>query len=113
RGVGGYPINISYSSGTTTDQEASWVGLGWNINPGTITRNMRGLPDDFDGSADTIQKTTKTNENKTIGASLGASMGVGGFPVNAFGKGSLSLGASTGIFHNTYRGWGIETSFSP
>jgi hypothetical protein len=31
--VGGYPINISYQSGISMDQEATWVGLGWNINP--------------------------------------------------------------------------------
>src|SRR5258708_526926 len=55
--VGGYPVNISYRSGISMDQEASWVGLGWNVNPGTITRNMRGLPDDFNGN-DSIKKTT-------------------------------------------------------
>src|ERR1043165_897515 len=32
--IDGYPVNISYHSGITMDQEASWVGLGWNINPG-------------------------------------------------------------------------------
>src|SRR5688500_8444120 len=47
--VEGYPINISYHSGISMDQEASWVGLGWNINPGVINRNMRSLPDDFKG----------------------------------------------------------------
>src|SRR6186713_676339 len=47
--VDGYPLNISYHSGVTMDQEASWVGLGWNLNPGVISRNMRGLPDDFGG----------------------------------------------------------------
>src|ERR1700751_6117164 len=47
--VDGYPINISYSSGVGMDQEATWVGLGWNINPGAINRSMRGIPDDFDG----------------------------------------------------------------
>src|ERR1700749_46251 len=36
--VEGYPINLSYHSGITMDQEASWVGLGWNINPGEINR---------------------------------------------------------------------------
>src|SRR5688572_6062491 len=36
--VGGYPVNLAYRSGISMDQEASWVGLGWNINPGTITR---------------------------------------------------------------------------
>src|SRR5215218_4637680 len=34
--VGGYPLNIHYAGGITMDQEASWVGLGWNISPGTI-----------------------------------------------------------------------------
>src|SRR5262245_802434 len=32
---GGYPITLSYSSGITADQEATWVGLGWNLNPGS------------------------------------------------------------------------------
>src|SRR5688572_4301607 len=52
--VEGYPINISYHSGINMEQEASWVGLGWNINPGEINRNVRGVPDDFKG--DTISK---------------------------------------------------------
>lgn len=108
--VGGYPINISYSSGITMDQEASWVGLGWNINPGTITRNMRGLPDDFDGGADTIQKTKKIRENKTVGASIGGSLEIGGFPNDDT---KLGLEGDLGVFQNTYRGWGIETSFNP
>src|ERR1700749_828281 len=30
---GGYPFNLSYHSGIGMDQEASWVGLGWNLNP--------------------------------------------------------------------------------
>ena len=47
--VEGYPINISYSSNISSDQEASWVGLGWNINPGLISRDVRGIPDDFKG----------------------------------------------------------------
>ena len=49
--VGGYPINLAYNSGVTMDQEASWVGLGWNLNIGQINRNVRGLPDDFKGDA--------------------------------------------------------------
>ena len=45
--VGGYPLNLSYDSGITMDQESSWVGLGWNLNVGQINRQVRGLPDDF------------------------------------------------------------------
>jgi hypothetical protein len=47
---GGYPFNLFYQSGINTDQEASWVGLGWNLQPGAINRQMRGLPDEFDGT---------------------------------------------------------------
>src|SRR5438128_12587154 len=35
---GGYPFNLSYQSGVTMDQEAGWVGLGWNFGPGSISR---------------------------------------------------------------------------
>jgi hypothetical protein len=103
--VGGYPINIAYRSGVSMDQEASWVGLGWNINPGTITRNLRGLPDDFNGS-DSITKTISVKENKTIGVNGGGSGGVEvvGLPLN--------LDASAGIFYNNYRGWGVENSLN-
>src|SRR5205823_14160980 len=47
--IEGYPMNIAYHAGITMDEEASWVGLGWNINPGVVNRNMRGLPDDLNG----------------------------------------------------------------
>jgi PA14 domain len=101
--VGGYPINIHYSSGITMDQESSWVGLGWNINPGTITRNMRGLPDDFNGT-DQVEKTLSLKKNKTIGVTAGVNVELLG--------GSLTLGASIGAFHNTYKGWGTETGIN-
>jgi hypothetical protein len=101
--VGGYPVNIHYSSGVTMDQEASWVGLGWNINPGTVNRNMRGLPDDFNGT-DSITKTQNIKKNKTTGVKLGAQAELAGFP--------LTVGAGFGVFHNNYNGWGIEQSLN-
>lgn len=107
--VGGYPLNISYSSGISMDQEASWVGLGWNINPGTITRNLRGVPDDFNGNTDTIRKVTSIKENKTIGVTAGANTELVGFPLGGHDSAlSIGLGASLGVFHNNYRGWGLE-----
>ncbi|WP_431212119.1 hypothetical protein ACQ86N_41235 [Puia sp. P3] len=63
--VGGYPVNISYHSGRSMDEDASWVGLGWNINPGSITRDMRGLPDDFNGGDDTLKKWPPSNPIST------------------------------------------------
>lgn len=97
--VGGYPVNIHYSSGISMDQEASWVGLGWNINPGTVSRSMRGLPDDFNGT-DTIARTQNIKVNKTVGVSIPADIEIVGLPIG--------LSANYGVFHNNYNGWGIE-----
>lgn len=102
--VGGYPVNIFYNSGITMDQEASWVGLGWNINPGTINRNMRGLPDDFNGS-EKITKTEYTKADRTWGVNVG-----GRFEL--FG-GALGIGIDGGIFYNNMRGLGLEAGVSP
>ena len=47
---GGYPIALGYHAGIAMDQEASWAGLGWNVNPGAIDRNVNGYPDDYNSS---------------------------------------------------------------
>jgi hypothetical protein len=101
--VGGYPVNIHYTGGVSMDQEASWVGLGWNINPGTISRNMRGIPDDFDGE-DSIVRTQHVKPNKTAGVTVGGDVELTGLP--------LHVGASLGIFKNNYNGWGIESGIN-
>ncbi|MFY0255156.1 DUF5977 domain-containing protein [Chitinophaga sp. 30R24] len=100
--VGGYPVTLGYNSGISMDQEASWVGLGWNINPGSITRNLRGLPDDFDG--DIVSKELSIRDNETVGVNLGSDMEIIGLPM------PLSLGGHLGVFKNTYKGWGFETA---
>ncbi len=103
--VGGYPVNIFYNSGITMDQEASWVGLGWNINPGTIMRNMRGLPDDFNGT-DMITKTQYVKPDKTYGVNIGAK-------IEALGLDFLALKINKGIFYNNMRGLGLTAGISP
>ncbi len=43
----GYTIVLNYSSDVRAEDEASWVGYGWSLEPPKITRNQRGLPDDM------------------------------------------------------------------
>lgn len=101
--VGGYPINLSYNSGITTDQEASWVGLGWNINPGAINRSMRGLPDDFNG--DEVIKRFNMKPNRTYGAS-------GAFGAELFGIDGFNVSYGISVNYNNYKGVGFEQSLN-
>jgi len=102
--VGGYPINLSYSAGQGMDAEASWVGLGWSLNPGEINRNMRGIPDDF--KADKIEKSFNVKPNLTYGIDGGASIE---FAEIDF----LSLSVSAGFSFNNYNGVGFTMGANP
>jgi len=97
---GGYPFNLSYQAGITTDQEASWVGLGWNLQPGAINRQLRGLPDEFDGS-DQIRTKSSMAPNVTVG--VGTGLGV-----ELFGADGLSLRLGLTAYQNNYRGAGYS-----
>ncbi len=61
---GGYALSLSYQSGTTSEQEASWVGYGWSLNPGAINRHTRGLPDDANGTP--VDYYNKARPNWTV-----------------------------------------------
>lgn len=109
-GDAGYPINISYNSGVTMDQEAGPLGLGWSLTPGLITRNMRSVPDDFDG--DMIKKDFNIKANKTYGISAKTSLldELVSIPVGELG---LSLNAGLGVTYNNYNGVGLDVSIEP
>lgn len=106
---GGFPINLNYNSNVGMEQEATWVGLGWTLNPGAINRQVRGLPDDFRN--DTIEKFYHRRDNNTFlfspgggGEVFGANFGVG-------------LSGSSSVIYNTYSGislcqrFGISASY--
>ncbi len=101
--IDGYPVNISYHSGVNMDQEASWVGLGWNINAGVINRNMRGIPDDFSG--DEIEKEFNMKPNVTYGVT-------GSFGAEVLGFERLGISYGLGISYNNYNGIGFEQTLN-
>jgi hypothetical protein len=97
---GGYPFNLGYQSGVGMDQEASWVGLGWSLNPGAITRQMRGLPDEFKN--EDIRTKMSVAPSVTVGLGAGVGLEVFGADKGA----SLKVGFS--ISHNTHKGVGYS-----
>ncbi|WP_044397227.1 hypothetical protein [Lacinutrix sp. Hel_I_90] len=107
--VGGYPINLAYDSGIAMGQEASWVGLGWNVNVGQIARNVRGLPDDFNG--DKMVYENNIRANNTFGVTTSLRVPILGFDTDDFLP--VSLSASLGVKFNNYNGITFNSSFGP
>ncbi|SHL81660.1 hypothetical protein SAMN05444266_10590 [Chitinophaga jiangningensis] len=99
--VDGFPVNLNYASGAGIDEEASWVGLGWNLSTGAINRQLRGVPDDMNG--DNILTDHYTADNITVGGRVTARVEVVGGDI-----GKLSGSLSIGIFCNNYTGFGAE-----
>lgn len=111
---GGYPVNLAYHAGVSMDDEASWVGLGWNLNVGALVRNMRGLPDEFQSTAnsdgdwtggDYIETKTDMKESWTLGASFGKSY-------ELLGADLLKGGLNVSLSYNNYRGMGASVGYS-
>lgn len=105
---GSYPLSMSYQPGIGPNQEATWVGLGWTLNPGAINRNVRGAPDDqFHGGELAFLYSYSKSSNWGVG--VGYTNGVfslnmsysstGGYGITAgygFNIGIINMGASFG-----------------
>ena len=53
---GGFSMPLSYKAGIGLDQESTWTGLGWSLNPGAIARNIVEYPDDASGETFMIHR---------------------------------------------------------
>ena len=100
--IDGYPLNLNYESGVGMDDEASWVGLGWNLNVGAINRQLRGIPDDYSGDKVAVEQYTKPKV--TVGGKLTGKIEVRGKGGLRGPSGSLSIG----VFNDNYTGIGAE-----
>lgn len=110
---GGYPLSLSYRSGQTMEQEASWVGLGWELNTGAIDRNVRGVPDDFRGpvagnpESDFILKRQYLKPNVNVALGLNVSTNIG---YELFGGAldfNAGVSANAQMYYNSYVGPGF------
>jgi hypothetical protein len=100
---GSYPINLNYASSVGMEHEASWVGLGWNLNPGAVNRQVRGIPDDFKGEAITKDIRRRSNNTYVFTSGGGGEVAGGDFGIGA--------GAKEAIVYNTYSGLSLSKYF--
>ncbi|SRX52233.1 thrombospondin type 3 repeat-containing protein [Aequorivita sp. CIP111184] len=89
--IDGYPINLSYHAGITPDLDASWVGLGWYLNPGAINRDVTGTPDDWKSGVG-VNFTSYNNTETYYGITLDV-----GFVNNAQVGVGMNWGAGKGV----------------
>lgn len=76
---GGWPVNIFYHAGIGPNTEASWVGLGWDLNAGSINRFVNGYPDDYFGG--NIRSHYYAPTQKGAGVYFGISYGPVGIDI--------------------------------
>jgi len=105
---GGYALSLSYHSGTSSEEEASWVGHGWTLNPGAINTGVRGIPDNYGASIDTYNKNrpnwTMTGERKTNLEFFSISKEKMGEETKTIKKDLFSAGITNNIRFNNYQG---------
>jgi hypothetical protein len=117
---GGYPITLFYHGGIGMMQESSWVGLGWNINPGSINRSVSGIADDVKNSQKIVYAYDPGEEYSSTSVGVGVTFGAytsglrvgytgtwGGMNGNRSFSGTVSLGVgvlyvSQSMHYNTH-----------
>jgi hypothetical protein len=101
---GSFTVPLSYHSGIGLEQEASWVGLGWNINVGSITRSINGFPDDANGEAQAINVKDLTGRRGWSSSFLGTNIG---WDSEAGHYGVINLGIKVGYQNGDLSSVGI------
>jgi hypothetical protein len=99
--AGSYPIALSYHAGTQVEEEASWTGLGWSLNVGSVSRMVSGIADDYDGAKTTSRVFWEGGESSS--KTFGLSYGIGNF---------ATVGAGVTFAQDTYRGFGVGGYYS-
>lgn len=99
---GGYPMSLSYHAGIKNDQEASWVGLGFTMNPGAINRTVDGFADDNYNTRREQRDYWGGGETKTKTWTIGVNLPVRG----------LGISYNLGHTQDTYKGFSVSRNAS-
>lgn len=109
---GGYPIALGYHAGIALDQEASWAGLGWNVNPGAIDRSINGYPDDYNSSRLDEFFYDAGGEQYASFVSVGYSCGIASVGLGFNWGSNQALGGSMSIGVGPDLGGGVKANIS-
>lgn len=98
----GYALSLSYDQNSVgPEQQASWVGFGWSLNPGSIIRQVNGVPDDAENESVTYWQ--KDEPNITLAANKKITLDLlGNYP---------DLGNTSSIIWNNQSGFFFTNSF--
>lgn len=99
-----YSMSLTYQSGSSPTEPASWVGFGWSLNPGAIVRQKRGFPDDYKDVK--VKYWNKTRRNITVQKAY--SINVETMSVD----GGLAGGINSQMLFNNYSGMSYSNGVS-
>jgi len=94
---GSYPLALSYHAGIQTNEDASWVGLGWSLNPGAISRSVNGYPDDWVNPLGSNRVYWSGGQASSY--QLGVTIGIANTPIG--------VNAGLSFSNDTYQGFGV------
>ncbi|HEX8532018.1 MAG TPA: hypothetical protein VF646_18415, partial [Cytophagales bacterium] len=105
----GYALSLSYHSGNASEDESSWVGFGWTLNPGAINRNARGFPDDYHETAVMQYNQTRPSWSASITNSAGLEIMSGDEARK--NRSFAGLSGRSSLRFNNYQGYARTTGF--
>ncbi|HEY1039779.1 MAG TPA: hypothetical protein VGF30_10260, partial [Bacteroidia bacterium] len=88
------PVTASYNAGIRMNQSASWIGLGWDFNPGEISRQVNGVPDDNNGK---VNFNASCDPSVVVGGSVDETSIYGPMYNDISGTGNFSI--TPGLSH--------------
>jgi len=98
---GSYPLSLAYHAGIQTNEDAGWVGLGWSLNPGAITRSVNGYPDDWVNPQGSNRVYWSGGQASSY--QVGLTIGIANTPIG--------VNAGLSFSNDTYQGFGAGFEF--